>query len=256
MKNILFAKRFVKFILEDDAFFSRIIGNKGIDFIALTGSVSVGDNDEQSDFDLFLILSRDNQRKFKLRPIYEFQFENVKIEISVVSREKLIKGTTNKKDLYWWYNCKIIKTYNKEVMKYFKKASIISKDELRDRLWTNWVSFEINRNSIDSLIKRNELLGISILFNDNVKLVVDSFLTVKKIFIHSKWQGQSIKKTNKLLYDDLLRMNNQIDENTVLKYNSILRNYLFSLLEKFGFKKEELDNWSTGNLDWLIFQYS
>lgn len=255
MKDISFAKKFVRELLEKEFWFSVIKKNNDVDLIILAGSTITGNNDKYSDFDLFLICSRENQIKYSLKPIYEYLFHKIRVEVSIVSREKLINDRYNKDNLYWWYNCKIIKGYNKNLLRYFNEASTINKEELRDRLWTKWVRFEINTGSILTLVKREEPLGAIILFSENIKLVVDSVLTINHVFVHYKQQGLSIKNIDGLLYQDLQKMNNLASTKELIKCNYLLRKRLFLLFKKYGFKNNELNNWSNYHLSWLTFQY-
>lgn len=255
MEGVRLSKKFIREILEKESWFSTIKKNKNIDFIVLTGSRVLKNSDKYSDIDLFLICSRKNQIKYSLKPMYEYFFNGIKIEISLVSREKLINDTYNKDNLYWWYNCKFIKSYNKNVLRYFNEASTIKKDELKDRLWTNWVRFEINTDSILKLIKRKDPLGIRILINENIKLIIDSVLADNHIFVHYKWQGWNIKKIDKSLYQYLQKINNLSNIKEIMKCNYRLRRRLFYLLKKYKFKNNELNKWSKHNLNRLTFQY-
>jgi len=255
MNDLNFARKFIKEILEKEKWFAEIKGRNSIDAILLTGSTITKDNDKYSDFDLFLVCNRNNQKKYSLKPIYKYSFCGNKIEISLVSSEKIINDSYNKKNLFWWYNCRIVQSYSKDFLHSFKKASTITKKELRDRLWTNWVSFKINTDSILSLKKRKELLGMIILFSKNVKIFIDSFLTINNIFIHYKWQAQNIKKIDKVLYYNLLKMNNLLKTKDIIENNCILEKKLYLILIKYGFRKYILDNWPNCNLTWLTFQY-
>lgn len=255
MNDLSFARKFIKEILEKEKWFAEIKGKNSIDSILLTGSTITKDNDKYSDFDLFLVCNRNNQKKYSLKPIYKYSFCGNKIEISLVSSEKIINDSYNKKNLFWWHNCRIIQSYSKDFLHSFKKASTITKKELRDRLWTNWVSFKINTDSILSLKKRKELVGMAILFSENIKIFIDSFLAINNIFIHYKWQGWNIKKIDKALYYDLLKMNNLLKTKDIIENNFILEKKLYLILIKYGFRKNILNNWPNCNLTWLTFQY-
>jgi len=255
MHPSILVKKFIKTILEKEPWFFELVSSNNVDLILLAGSVARRHYDKCSDLDLFLICNRKVQKDYALSPMYEYDFNGLNIEISLVSTEKLINDTENKENLYWWHKCVPIKIYNRALSKVFKQASFITKREIRDRLWTNWVLFQIYSESILKLKARNETLSIRLLLNQNISLMIDSFLSVNDVFVSHKWQGMYLRDRNIKLYEEIIKMTRITNTHQLIDYNDKLGKELFDLLKDNGFEEAELLNWAHCNLDRLTFQY-
>ncbi len=87
----------------------------------------------------------------------------------------------------------IINGYNKEVQEALLKASRLSRKNFLDRIWNNFILFEVNSSSIGKQIKRDEFMSVNLLFNENIKIVLDFILANYGEFSSYKWFGSILK---------------------------------------------------------------
>lgn len=175
--------------------------------------------------------------------------------MSILSTEKLFNDQCCKQNIHWWHHTDIIKSYNKEAVKALSRASCLSKKEFLDRLWTNFVYFEINTADIEKQIKRQEFLSVKLLFNENIKLVIDSKLVSKGEFPSWKQFGRVLQQIDKNLYNEILEVQNFNDLKELWDNNSKLQLHLIKILKDSGFLVDEINNWENCNLERLTFQY-
>lgn len=251
---IKISELFIKELLQSENWFKNLVRNKGCDLIVLTGSNKKSDGDRFSDLDLFLVCSFDNQKKFKLKPIYEYNFKGIKVELSMVTREKLFNDRRNKENLYWWVGIIVIKAYNKEVENYLLEASKISKKETADLLWTNFIRYKINTLDMDKLILRKESLSYYIFVLENIKILINTILIDSGKFIQYKWYGFYMKKLNRDLYKKLITMTKSNNIEVLKKSNLDLEHYFIDILKNNHFTEKEIYNWESCNLERIIFQ--
>lgn len=256
MDSMLICKEFIREKLNTEKWFQKLIKDRDCDLLLLTGSAAKNGNDIFSDIDIFLICRNKAQKKHSLRPVYQYTYRNLVIEISLVSTEKLFNDRSNKDNIYWWRGSCIIKSYNKKAEAAFLEASSLSKKDFLDRLWTDFVRFEINNLDIDKLLKRKELLSIRILLHENIKLLIDAVLVQSNEYPQYKWFGGVLRCKNKKLYNTVLSAQKSIsDLLKIKKYNSILRLEFVKILKSNNFSQKEINNWESYNLQRITFQY-
>jgi len=254
--NILkFCEDFLENVLKNESWFKKMLKFKDCDLLILTGSIIKSLSDKNSDIDIFLVCSQKNQIKYSLKPIYLYKYEGRYIEISMVSTEKLINDQYNKDNIFWWHRSLIIKCFNKKIKKIFIKASTMSHKDFLDRIWTNFIRYNIYSHDIDKLFLREEYVGLNILINENIKLLIDTFLSFKNCFYQYKWFGKKIKDLNPLLYKEIQKINRVKNIKKLVKLNNSLRNYFIKILRENGFSDNEIKNWSEYNLNRITFQY-
>lgn len=256
MNSILICGEFIREKLNSEKWFRKLVKAHDCDLLLLTGSAAKNNNDIFSDIDIFLVCRNEAQKKHSLKPVYKYAYCNLVIEISVVSTEKLFNDRSNKDNFYWWRGSHIIKSYNRKVEAAFLEASSLSKKDFLDRLWTDFVRFEINSLDIDKLLKRKELLGTGMLFNENIKLFIDAVLVQSNEYPQYKWFGGVLKRKNKRLYNTILSAQKNIsDIKKIKKYNGILKLGFVKILKSNNFSQKEINNWESCNLQKITFQY-
>jgi hypothetical protein len=248
-------KKFIKEVLNKEGWFIQLVESKNCDLLILTGTALEQVGDKFSDIDIFLVCKYEAQIKYFLKPVNVFRYKQYLIEISIVSTEKLFNDVYNKGNIYWWSNSCIIKSYNEEAEKAFYQANHLTKREYLDRLWTNFVCFNINSFDINKQIKREEPLSVKLLFNENIKLIIDSELTCKLRFPSWKQFGRVLKKVNNDLYNEILQYQNFNDFKELSFYNMQLKKHITNILKNNGFTKNEINNWENCNLEKITFQY-
>lgn len=246
---------FVEKVLEKEDWFCRMVRDKACDLLLLTGTAMKRERDFLSDVDIFIVCPYKMQIKYQLKPVRLYNYKGKNIELSTVSTEKLSNDQYNKENLYWWHGTQIIKSYNKKIEITLRKATALSKKEFLDRLWTNFVRFEINSFDIEKQIKRNEPLSVNLLFNENIKLVADAALVSQGQFPQYKWFGGILKQKNSKLYKELLLAQQIQNFEKIKLYNKKLRNDLMGTLKTNGFTNKEFNNWENCNLERITFQY-
>lgn len=246
---------FVSQVLEKEKWFEKMVAAGDCDLILLCGTAVKKTKDVFSDIDIFLICKRNKQIKYHLKPVRLYNFKGEIFEISVLSTEKIYNDIYNKEDIHWWRGAQVIRNYNNDVKKALIKASLLTKREITDRLWTNFVNFEINFSDIKKQIRRAEFLSVKLLFNENIKLFIDSRLTDNGEFPSCKQLGNTLKKIDKKSYDKILCAQKINNSQEIIKFNNALRQYLVVILKKYGFSVKEISNWETYNLDKITFQY-
>lgn len=246
---------FVKKVLEKEDWFRRMVHNKSCDLLLLTGTATKKERDILSDVDIFIVCPYKMQIKYQLKPVRLYNYKGKNIELSTVSTEKLFNDQYNKENLYWWHGTRIIKSYNKRIKAILRKAALLSKKERLDRLWTNFVRFEINSFDIEKQIKRNEPLSVNLLFNENIKLVADAALVSQGQFPQYKWFGGILKQKKSKLYKELLQVQQIKNFEKIIPYNKKLRSSLISILKTNDFTEKEINNWENCNLKRITFQY-
>ncbi len=199
---------FIEEVLNNEYWFCQLNKNKDYDLLLLTGTFVEETKDKFSDVDIFLICKNEIQTKYSLKPVYIFNYKKNIFEISLLSTEKLFNDQLNKENIHWWHHTHVIKSYNKKAENALFKASSLSDKELLDRLWTNFVYFEINTIDIEKQIKRKEPFSVRLLFNENIKIVVDSELICKKEFPSWKQSGKALQRINEKLYKQILQSQN------------------------------------------------
>lgn len=248
-------QNFIKETLEQEDWFSQLIRDKACDLLLLTGTALEQVADKFSDIDIFLICKYEAQIKHSLKPVYTYKYGENLIEISMLTTEKLLGDRYNKENIHWWHHADIVKIYNKELEQALYQASNLTKKEYLDRLWTNFVYFEINSVDIDKQIKRKELLSARLLFNENIKLAIDSELTCKSEFPSWKQSGRVLKNINNDLYNKILQFQNFNDFKKLRVYNIKLKQHIVSILKNNGFSEHEINDWENCNLEKITFQY-
>jgi len=253
-KYFIIAKRFVRDVLLKEKWFKKIYERGHYDIILHAGSSSNELSDNLSDIDLNLVVPLKYQKKYKLQPIYKYVYNGNKIEICLITTEKLLRDQKNKNDFYWWWKLKPILVRNNHIKEAFRKASSISRSEIREKMWTNFVRFEINSSDMKKLLARNEEISFKIFVYENIKLLSETLLMNKNIFIHHKWFGKYIKNMYPLLHTEFLNITKINDMERLLEKNQHLRSYFVKVLKKEGFSDKEIGNWRVCNLTRITFQ--
>lgn len=253
--SIKTCKDFILNVLKMEDWFYRMINNNDCDLLLLTGTTVEKSKDKLSDIDIFLVCKYEVQIKYFLSPVYIFNHGGKIFEISILSTEKLFLDRYNKDNIHWWHHSYIIESFNKEAEKALSQASSLTKKEFLDRLWTNFVYFKINTADIEKQIKRKELISVRLLFNENIKLIMDSELTCKKEFPSLKQLGRVLQQENQNLYNEILYIQKTTNFENLLAYNNKLQLYIIKLLQNNGFSDEEINNWEKYNLKKITFQY-
>lgn len=248
-------KDFVEKVLKKENWFRQLTDNKDYDLLLLTGTATEQAKDKFSDIDIFLVCKYEVQIKYSLKPVRIFNYKGKKFEVSVLSTEKLFNDQYDKENIHWWHHTYIIKNYNKKAEKALSKASHLTKKELLDRLWTNFVYFEINTADIEKQIQRKEPLSVRLLFNENIKIMIDSELVRKREFPSCKQLGRVLQQINRSLYNKILRAQNFNSFEELKDHNTKLRLHLIGILKEQGFSIEEINNWENCNLERITFQY-
>ncbi len=254
-KIINIVNNFVNEVLGKELWFKNMLHNKDCDLLLLTGTALEQSKDKLSDIDLFLICKYEAQIKYSMQPLRFYQYRGEVFELSVLATEKLYNDVTNKENVYWWYNTYIIKNYNRKVAKILRQASRLTNKEFLDRLWTNFVYFEMNTDNINKQIKRNESLSVKLLFNENIKLLMDSILSTQNKFPVTKHFGNALRQVDKKLYGKIivaLEINNL---RQLQSCNKRLRSRMIAVLKNNGFTTKEIKNWESCNLKRITFQY-
>jgi len=194
------------------------------------------------------------QKKYKLQPIYKYVYNGDKIEMCLITSEKLLRDQNNKNDFYWWWKLKIILVRNNQIKRVFRRASHIPRRKIQEKMWTNFVRFEINSSDMKKLFLRKEDVSFMIFVYENIKLLSEVLLINKNIFVHHKWFGRYIKKIYPSIYDEFLSIARTKHLETMLEKNQHLRNHFVKVLKKEGFSDKEIGNWRVCNLTKIIFQ--
>lgn len=254
-KIIEICRNFVEEILDKEDWFRQLVNNKACDLLLLTGTAVEQTKDDFSDIDIFLVCKYDAQTKYSLKPAQIYNYRGETFEVSILSTEKLFNDRYNKENIHWWHHTYIIKSYNKDAKEALSQASCLTKKELLDRLWTNFVYFEINTTDIEKQIKRKEPLSVRLLFNENIKFVIDSELICKGDFPSWKQFGRALQQINRDFYDEILLAQNFNNFDELQDYNTKLRLHLIGILKDSGFSMKEINNWEKCNLKRITFQY-
>lgn len=251
---ISLAKRFVKEELIKNAWFRKLHADKAYSLIILTGSVVQGNKDSFSDLDLFVIVPYKNQVKYKLSPEYTYKYEGVAIEISLVTTEKLESDQMTKKHVYWWKGSVPIVFTNKKYLSVLKKAGTLSREDVKDHLWTLMVLFEMNIVDMERIVERADPLSFNLNLYDCLRLFGEFMLLDIGIAKRFKWYGKLIEENFPAISGKINEITNEKDSRKALIKLKELRVCHKEMLAKNGFTKNELDNWSGYNLKRLLFQ--
>ncbi|MDI6820888.1 MAG: hypothetical protein QMD65_01790 [Patescibacteria group bacterium] len=254
-KIIEICRDFIEEVLEKEDWFCQLVNKGACDLLLLTGTATRGTKDSFSDIDMFLVCKYKAQVKHSLKPVRLYAYRGEQIELSVVATEKLFNDQFNKENLYWWHKTHIIKSYNKTAQKTLSKASRLSKKEFLDRLWTDFVRFEINSSDIEKQIKRDEPMSVNLLFNENIKLVADSILVSRGEFPQYKWFGDVLKLKDPKLYKTIIRAQHSKNFMQIKRHDTKLKRIIVKILKQNGFTEKEISNWENCNLKRIIFQY-
>lgn len=252
---IKICRSFVEEVLEKEEWFRQLVRDKACDLLLLTGTATSNVKDSFSDIDMFLVCKYKAQINYSLKPVRLYNYRGEQIELSAVSTEKLFNDQYNKENLYWWHKTHIIKSYNEKAKKALPKASALSKKEFLDRLWTDFVRFEINSFDIKKQIKRNEPMSVDLLFNENIKLVADSTLVNHGEFPQYKWFGGILKLKSQKLYKEIIQAQHIKDFTEIERHNVKFRRSIVNTLKRNGFTEAEINNWENCNLERITFQY-
>jgi len=250
---IKICNKFVRDVLKKESWYIQLVKEKSCDLVIFKESAVKRDN--LSDIDIFLICKYKAQIKHSLKPIRTYNYKGNMFEVSILSTEKLFNSQYNKEDIHWWNPSYIIISYNKLAKKALYRASHLTKKEFLDRLWTNFVYFEINSQDIEKQIIRKDPFSVKLLFNENIKLVIDSEFICKEKFPSWKQTGSVLKKVDKEFYKEIIRMQNLNNIKELQNYNRKLRFRIISILRIKGFSDEEINNWDKHNLERVTFQY-
>ncbi len=254
-KSIGLCKDFVENILKKTEGFTHLFEDGACDLLLLAGTTVERSKDNLSDVDIFLICKYEAQIKYSLKPVQIFNYKGEIFEVSVLSTEKIFNGRYNKDDIHWWHHTYIIESYSEKAEKALSQASVLSKKEFLDRLWTNFVYFKINTCDIEKQIKRGELLSVNLLFGENIKLVIDSELICLGEFPSKKQFGSVLKLHNEKLYKEILQAQKFSNLVELKLYNDKMETHLSSLLMNNDFSEEEIKDWENCNLTRITFQY-
>lgn len=248
------AGRFVDQVLRREPWFAELDGDPPEwDLLLLVGSVTRGRSDRLSDLDLFLVLPRSIQRRRDVAPVHLYQFEEVTVEVSKVSTEKLLNDACDKDDLFLWHRAVPIASRSPTAEAALRLASSIEPEELRDRLWTRFVLYEIYSDHLEKLDARGEPLSFAICLAENVKLLTDAVLSSAGLFPEYKWSGRELYSAAPLIWQELVDLTAERDRPRALVKNRALRRHFVALLERH-FSPAELRAWDTCNLHRLGFQ--
>lgn len=247
---------FVRMLLKKESWFRQMTDKKDYDLLLLTGTKAEEASDKLSDIDIFLVCKKKTQVKYHLKPVYTYDFKGKLFELSVVSTEKLYNDQFNKRNIHWWYYASVLISFSSNVQKAFRRASTLTNDELLDRLWTNFVYFKINTFDIKKQIQRNEIISVRLLFNENIKLVMDSLLIHNGKFPSWKQFGRALKQIDSDLYDSILNLQEADNFQELCSNNEKLEEYFLEILKKHNFSEQELEHWEGCNLTRITFQYS
>lgn len=246
---------FVEKILKKEDWFRQLADNKDYDLLLLTGTAAEQAKDKLSDIDIFLVCKYEVQIKYSLKPVRIFNYKGKIFEVSVLSTEKLFNDRYDKKNIHWWHHTYVIKSFNKDAEKALSQASSLTRKEFLDRLWTNFVYFKINTADIEKQIKRKESVSVRLLFNENIKLIIDSELVCNEEFPSWKQFGRTLQRIDKKLYNEILHAQDSNDFEELQNHNTQLQLHIIRILKNNGFSKDEIDNWENCNLERITFQY-
>lgn len=251
---ISMAKKFVKEDLIKNKWFKKLNIDKAYSMVILTGSVVQGNKDNFSDLDLFLIVPYKNQIKYNLSPEYVYKYNDVDIEISLVTTEKLISDQLTKKHVYWWKGAVPIVTTDKKYLSVLKKAGNLTVEDTKNNLWTLMAMFEMNIVDMERIIDRSDILSFNLNMYDCIRLMGEFMLLSIGISKRFKWYGKLLNENFPLISEKIKKITDADDPKKALIMLKELRSYHKEVLKKQGFTKEELDNWSGYNLKRLLFQ--
>ena len=253
--EIKICREFLEEILEKESWFFSMTSNNSCDLLLLAGTAKIGSRDSLSYIDIFLVCRNKVQIQYSLTPVTVYSYKGETIELSIVSTEKLFNDQYNKENIFWWDKTCVIKSYSEGARNALRKASSLSRKEFLDRLWTNFVYFEINSFNIDKQIKRNDSLSVKIFFNENIRFVVDSILVNYGEFPSLKWFGSTLKKRDKNMYENIIKAQQIKSPEGIKKFNAKLRLSIVDVLKQNNFTEEEINNWESCNLKRITFQY-
>lgn len=253
-KALILAKDFINQQLMLDPWFKVLHENGEYSLVFLTGSSVQGDSDEFSDLDLFLVCPHHIQLEYKLGPVYEYNFKGHKVEVSLVTTEKLISDKIPKIQHYWWNNAIPILSTNPRFPMDLEIAGHYTSEEKKNKLWTLYVMYNINLSNLERLIKRNEEISFAIVFNESIGIFCEIMLKHINIFKHAKWFGDSMQKNYPEIYTTLKRMILLTDQKQRLealrKWNISIK----SVLSEYEFDQDEIENWDKHNVHRINFQ--
>lgn len=255
MKKIsILAREFVTNELMRDPWFKVLYENGIYSLLFLTGSSVHDDSDEFSDIDLFLVCPHQVQIDHELAPVYEYDYQNYKVEVSLVSTEKLIYDQTAKTHAHWWNNYELILSTDTRFSKALDVASSFSNEEKINHLWSNYVLFRIALINMQKLILRKDSLGFEILFYDSIKNICEFLLLDKNKVRHSKWFGILVKEYFPLIYSEIESIRQLPSNEERLSALHKFFDYFLTVLLKNGFTKFEIYNWDKHSVHRINFQ--
>ena len=251
---IKIAKKFVKEELIKIPWFKRLHADGAYSLVILTGSVVQGGKDSFSDLDIFVIVPYKNQIKYKLSPEYTYKYQEIDIEISLVTTEKLELDQSTRKHIYWWKESVPIITTDKKHLSILKKAGTLSKEDKKDHLWTLMCLFEMNIVDMERIIQRRDLLSFNLNLYDSLRLFGEFILLDINVVKRFKWYGKLLEENFPVLSKKIKNITEEKNLKKALSLLKELRRYHADVLAKNGFTKTEIDNWSKYNLKRLLFQ--
>lgn len=104
-------------------------------------------------------------------------------------------------------------------------------------------------------MKRGESVSVCVMFNENIKLVIDSELVRVGEFPSWKQLGRTLQKINNNLYEEVIEIQKSGDYVAIKTSNKKLEQHLIQTLRSNGFTEEEINHWENCNLGRIIFQY-
>ncbi|MFT4304572.1 MAG: hypothetical protein ACMXX8_00635 [Candidatus Woesearchaeota archaeon] len=253
-KGIELANHFVKNILKKESWFVQLEQNSDFDLLVLTGSVVQGGKDKLSDLDFFLLTTLENQKKYELKPVYEYEYKGVHVEISNVTTEKLLSDQHTKNHIYWWKDSVIILGDTKKYDPILNKAGSYSEIEKKEKLWSLMALFEMNIIDLERIIERNDEISFELNYWDCIKIFSEYMLLLKDIYKRFKWYGKLMKDHYPKIYQEMQKINKETDFEYRLSCLKNLRIHLQSGLIENGFSKEEVKDWHNNNLTLLLVQ--
>lgn len=253
-EGIELARIFVKEVLINEKWFNELHEKNVFDILLLTGSVVQGGKDKLSDLDFFLLMPLEMQKKYNLKPVYEYDFNGIGVEISNVTTEKLISDQLTKNHIYWWKDSVIILGDIDKFGPIIKRSGSYSQNEKNEKLWTLMALFEMNIIDMERIVNRDDHISFELNFWDCIKIFSEFMLLLKDTQKRFKWYGKLIKQFYPDVNDELEFVIKERNFNKRLSKLKELSKYFQKYLIENGFSKEEVEHWHNNNLTLLLFQ--
>jgi predicted nucleotidyltransferase len=247
------ARAFVAEVLIKETFYQKLEMECAVDLILLAGSAVRGASDAISDVDIFLVTDKRSQRRLGLVPVRHYEFRSVRFEVSMFASEKVFRDAANKANFEWWMGSRIIRCGNRALRGAFEEAASFSREDLLDRLWTNYVIYMINTSKLEQCRLRNDPISSYACYHESVQGLVHTLLAKEGRFSHNKWYGENLRAVSGEKYQFVLGLY-EAKGSEIFERNVEIGKCFVAMLHDAGFPESEIADFEHCNLHRILFQ--